>query len=303
MEDSETSQPTSNFHLPSSKSPLVVIVGETASGKSALAMELAQKYNGELICADSWTVYPGFNIGTAKPSAFDQAKVPHHMLDVADPNMGYSAAVYKDAATKAIADIQARGKLPIMVGGTGLYIDSVIYDYSFLPKSDAGLRDELNEMTLDELLMRAEQEQIDLEGIDIRNKRRVIRAIENNGQRPGKSSLRKRTLILGIKRDNEQLEDRITKRVDAMFAAGLEIEVDHLRQLYGWGNEAMKGIGYREWQGYFNGTQSLEQTRVRVIRASLGLAKRQRTWFKRNPEIQWCDDYERAVIVTEHFFA
>lgn len=282
--------------------PLVVIVGETASGKSALAMELARKYNGEIISADSWTVYPGFSIGTAKPSKDDQVKVPHHMLDVADPKLGYSAAIYKDAANKIITDILSRGKLPIMVGGTGLYIDAVIYDYSFLPKSDDGLRDELNKMTLEELLLRAKEMRLDLEGIDTRNKRRVIRDIENVGQRPGKSGLRDRTLILGVKRDAEHLADRIIKRVDVMFAAGLEKEVDDLRQHYSWDIEAMKGIGYREWKDYFEGTQSLEQTHERIVRASLGLAKRQRTWFKRNKEIQWCDDFEQAKTKVEHFF-
>lgn len=282
--------------------PLVVVVGETASGKSALAMELAKKFNGELISADSWTVYPGFDIGTAKPSLKDQSEVKHHLLDVADPSTGFSAAVYKEVALDAIKDIESRGKLPIMVGGTGLYIDSVIYDYGFLPKSSEALRQKLNNMTLDALIELAETNSINLDGIDLRNKRRVIRAIENNGQKPSKAELRDYTLIIGMARDIEHLQDRITKRVDAMLAAGLKDEVAGLYKQYGWEAEPMKGIGYREWRDYFEGTQSLEATREKIIRASLGLAKRQRTWFKRNQKIQWCKDTEQAIKAVEHFF-
>ena len=131
---------------------LLVIVGETASGKSALAMQMAKQYNGEIIAADAWTVYRGFDIGTAKPSAAEQAAVPHHMLDVADPATGFSAAVFKRLAEPIITDIHARGKLPILVGGSGLYIDSILYDYSFLEQPPARLRAELNDATIPELL-------------------------------------------------------------------------------------------------------------------------------------------------------
>lgn len=283
--------------------PLVVIVGETASGKSALAMEIAQKFNGELISADSWTVYPGFDIGTAKPSPKDQLEVKHHLIDISDPKVGFSAAIYKDKAQAAILDIGSRGKLPIMVGGTGLYIDSVIYDYGFLPKNSQDIRDELNKMTLTQLHGLAESSMIELEGVDLRNKRRVIRAIENDGQRPSKSELRENTLIIGVMRDVEFLKARITKRVDAMLESGLESEVSRLSKRYGWDAEPMKGIGYREWRQYFGGTQSLEQTRERIVRASLGLAKRQRTWFKKNQNIQWCERSEQAVKLVEHFLS
>src|SRR5579884_573827 len=112
--------------------PLVVIVGETASGKSSLGMALAERFNGEIICADSWTVYREFDIGTAKPTLQDQELIRHHLLDVADPKVGFNAVLFQRLAKNAIADIAARQKLPIMVGGTGLYIDSVLYDYSFL---------------------------------------------------------------------------------------------------------------------------------------------------------------------------
>lgn len=283
------------------QSPLIVIVGETASGKSALAMELAEKFNGELICADSWTVYKGFDIGTAKPSREEQGRVPHHLLDVADPAEGFSAVVFQKLAKGAIQSIVIRGKLPVMVGGTGLYIDSVLFDYRFLPPSDPELRKELNVMGLAEVHKRAEEMGLDTTGIDLHNKRRVIRLIENNGQRPGKGVLRENTLIIGIKVEREQLRKRIMKRVDAMLKAGLEDEVRQLAERYGWDAEPMKGIGYTEWKEYFAGAQSLAQTRERIIKASMDLAKRQRTWFKRNNSIQWVSDRSNAVEIVTTF--
>jgi len=275
--------------------PLVVIAGETASGKSALAMELAEKFGGELVCADSWTVYKGFDIGTAKPTPEERKAIPHHLLDVAGPAEGFSAVLFQKLAKQAIVDISKRGKLPIMVGGTGLYIDSVLYDYGFLPPSDPTLRRELNAMTLDQVLARAEAMELDTLGIDLRNKRRVIRLIENNGRRPGKQPMRKNTLVMGLVTDRELLRERITKRVDMMLEQGLEGEVRGLAERYGWEAEPMKGIGYREWQPYFAGSQDLAETRERIIKASMDLAKRQRTWFKRNSGIQWLPDRSKAV--------
>lgn len=281
--------------------PLIVIVGETASGKSALALKIAKKHSGELICADSWTVYRGFNIGTAKPTAGEQREIPHYLLDIADPEEGFSAAVFKDLANNAISDIQSRGSLPILVGGTGLYIDAVIFDYGFLPKGDFNEREKLNGYPIQQLLEEAHSRNVDLEGIDIRNKRRVIRAIETNGQKPTKREIRQNTLLLGMKPSAEHLLDRITNRVDDMLANGLEQEVARLAEQYGWEVEPMKGIGYREWQDYFSGIQSKEITRERIIQASLGLAKRQRTWFKRNPQIQWCATTEQAEKLVHDF--
>jgi tRNA dimethylallyltransferase len=281
--------------------PLVVIVGETASGKSALATAIAERFNGELICADSWTVYRGFDIGTAKPSSMERALVPHHLLDVAEPVEGFSAAVFQRLAKQAITEILSRGKLPILVGGTGLYIDSILYDYSFLPKSDPEGRAVLNMKSLDELIQRVQELGLNTEGIDLRNKRRVIRLIENEGERPTKRSIRDNTLVLGMKVERETLGWRIAARVDAMLAAGLENEVEQLAGKYGWGAEAMKGIGYREWQPYFVGTQTLGATREKIIKSTMDLAKKQRTWFRRNNSIQWVSDRSNAVDLITTF--
>jgi tRNA dimethylallyltransferase len=281
--------------------PLIAIVGETASGKSSLAMELAELFGGELICADSWTVYKGFDIGTAKPTAEERTRVPHYLLDVADPLEGFSAVLFQRLAKDAIADITTRGKVPILVGGTGLYIDSILYDYSFLPPSDPEIRQELSAMSLEQLLARAAELGLATANIDLRNKRRVIRLIENMGAQPSRRELRQNTLVLGIAVPRETLSERITQRVDAMLASGLENEVQGLAERYGWNVEPMKGIGYREWQDYFHGTQSLGETRGRIIKASMDLAKRQRTWFRRNNGIQWVNDRSYTVDLVTTF--
>jgi tRNA dimethylallyltransferase len=271
--------------------PLVVIVGETASGKSSLAIELAQCFDGELICADSWTVYKGFDIGTAKPSTEEQAVVRHHLLDVADPEQGFSVVQFQQLAVAAIEDIRGRGKLPIMVGGTGLYIDSVLFDYTFLPAPPLELRQELNDLSLEALQSRAVEAGLDTTGIDMRNKRRIIRLIENNGSQPAKGPMRDDAVVLGIRVDRDHLRQRVEERVEAMLKAGLEREVATMAERYGWEAEPMKGIGYREWYPYFHpvpaSQQDLEQTKERIVAATMSLAKRQRTWFKRNQRIHW----------------
>ncbi len=281
--------------------PLIVIVGETASGKSALAMELAKQFDGEIISADSWAVYKGFDIGTAKPTKQEQADIPHHLIDVAEPQEGFSAVVFKRLATKAIEDIQKREKLPILVGGTGLYIDSVLYDYSFLPPSDPELRQELNVMTLSELIKKAEDMKLDTTGIDMRNKRRIIRLIENNGVRPTKHDLRPNTLMLGVRRPPNELENRITKRIDAMVEQGFPDEVKQLGEQYGWDIEPMRAPGYRAFADYVKGQISLDQAKLRNKQNDLQLAKKQRTWFKRNSSIQWLTDPSNAVEIVTTF--
>jgi tRNA dimethylallyltransferase len=267
--------------------PLIVVLGETASGKSSLAIQLAQQYNGEIICADSWTVYKYFDIGTAKPSQHDRSMVPHHLLDIAEPEDGFSAAIFKRLAVERIAEVSTRGRLPIMVGGTGLYIDSVLYDYQFLPPPAMALRSELSGLSLEQLLQKAAGMGLETSGIDTANKRRVIRLIENNGLLPERRELRSNTLLLGLSVEREELEQRMVGRTDAMLEAGLEAEVRSLAERYGWDTEPMKGIGYREFQPYISGEQSLPEVRQAIIRDTMALAKKQRTWFRRNKSIHW----------------
>jgi tRNA dimethylallyltransferase len=269
------------------KKPLLVLVGETASGKSALAIRLARQFNGEIISADAWTVRRGADIGTAKPTTEERQQVPHHLLDVAGPDEDFTAAVFKRLAQDAIMDITDRGKLPILVGGTGLYIDGVIFDYSFLPAGDKQLRQELNGLTIQELLKRINDNEIELGEVDVRNKRRLIRLIENDGRLPSRQELRPDTLMIGLRTEQPELKERIIKRVDTMLATGLEGEVRDLSERYGWESEALKGIGYAQWKGYFEGRENQDEVRQKIIKATLDLAKRQRTWFRRNNCIQW----------------
>ena len=176
--------------------PLIAVVGETASGKSALALRLAERFNGELICADSWTVRSQMDIGTAKPSEEEQTRVPHHLLNVVSPDQDFSAAVFQRLANEAIADIVSRDKLPIIVGGTGLYVDGVLYSYNFQPAAPAGVREELNELTITELLARVDAAGLELGDVDVRNKRRLIRLLETKGADQTKQELRENTQLL-----------------------------------------------------------------------------------------------------------
>jgi len=271
---------------------LLVIAGPTASGKTDLAVRIAKRHKGEIISADSWTVYRGFDIGTSKPTITQQKAIKHHLIDVREANQGFNAPLFKETAQKAIEDIRKRGQLPILAGGTGLYIDSVLYDFGFLPTSAE--RKKLDGLALEELLKLADTRKIDLHGVDTRNKRRVIRAIEAKGQQPIKQAVRAGTLMVGLRVDNQELRRRIEKRTDRMMEAGLEQEVKTLADKYGWEAEPMKGVGYRQWREYFEGAQTLEQTRDRIVSATMGLAKRQRTWFKRNPGIQWFSSIDEA---------
>jgi tRNA dimethylallyltransferase len=255
--------------------PLIVIVGETASGKSALATKLAKKFNGEIIAADSRTVYKGMDIGTAKPSKEEMQDIPHHLLDIIEPNQAYSAAKFKVDALKLIEQITARGHLPIMVGGTGLYINSIIFDYQFADS-------------------KAER--------DPQNPRHLLKKSSNTAS-INLQQIRPNTLVIGIKIERDILEQRITRRVEHMFKNGLVEEVRSLVEQYGWGKAAMNGIGYRFVGQYIRGEISLEETKEKMIRGDLSLAKRQRTWFKRNKYIHWIDNLKTAITLVETFLA
>lgn len=277
-----------------SRPELLVIVGETASGKSSLAIQLAKEFDGEIISADSWAVYKCFDVGTAKPSVADRRRIRHHLIDVAEPTDGFSAPKFKKMALSALKDIRSRNKLPIIVGGTGLYVDSLLFNYSFLPKGSAAERQRLDNQSLDNLLALAAEKGISLEGIDKRNKRRVIRAIQSRGMKPKKDKIMQGVLIVGLKTPPSELKSRIERRVDAMLKNGLEEEVRRLAEKFGWDVEPMQGIGYKEFYSYIEGQKDLDETRQLIIKNTMNLAKRQRTWFKRNQSIQWFTSPETA---------
>jgi len=245
-------------------------------------------------------VYRGMDIGTAKPSKSDQAKVPHHLIDVVQPDEHFTAAEFKRLAAKAITDIHMRGKVPIMVGGTGLYIDSVIFDYDFQPPADPSRRSELQQLSVSELQAQLEAEGIALPAND-KNPRHLVRALETGGVPANKQALLPWTLVLGVRVEREQLKKQLTKRVKQMIKQDLEAEIKDLAKTYGWNNEALSAVGYKEWQAYFKDEQDVSQTQDLIIKNSLAYAKRQRTWFKRNKSIQWITDPSTAVDLTTTF--
>lgn len=267
-------------------SPLVVIVGPTASGKSALAMRIAQAHNGEIIAADSRTVYRGMDIGTAKPTSQDQELVPHHLIDVRDPDESFSAAEFKELANQAINDVASRGRLPIMVGGTGLYIDAVIFDYHFGPAADQAQRAVLNAMSVKELQDLCRQKNIDLP-INNENKRHLVRALELGGLISHKKQLRANTFVVGISTERDILRRRVSERAKEMVTEGVLEEVKRIGQKYAWRGEALKGNIYRIFRGVIEGSKTIDEATEEFIRSDMALAKRQMTWFRRNQFIHW----------------
>lgn len=269
--------------------PLVVIVGPTASGKSDLALKLAKKYGGEIICADSRTVYKGMDIGTAKPTKKDQREIRHHLLDIVDPNEKFSAAEFQLLARKAILDIRARNKVPFLVGGTGLYIDSIIFDYQFGVQADSKFRKRLEKLELAELWEYCNKNNIELPQ-NKHNKRYVIRTIEQNGiNNSRKMTPTDNCYIVGISTDNSLLRSRITQRAEKMFASGAINEAIELGKQHGWKLEAMTGNIYQLAYKLNNEDINLNEAKQRFITLDWRLAKRQLTWFRRNKYIHWYD--------------
>jgi tRNA dimethylallyltransferase len=278
------------------KIQLVAIVGPTASGKTDLAIELAERFNGEVVCADSRTIYRGMDIGTAKPTAEEQARVPHHMLDVVDPGETLSVAAFKDLAEAAIADIAGRGKVPFLVGGSGLYVDAVLFDYEFPREADAERRLQLEALNDDELLeLLAAEDPEAYERVDRANRRRVIRALETVGQdRSRRKAVRAATLVLGLRLNKEFAQGRIEQRIEKMLGEGFVNEVRTIGETYGWESEAMSGIGYRAFKDVILGTKTVAEAARDFAQGDMRLMKKQLTWFKRNPEIVWLEDRAEA---------
>jgi len=285
-----------------SNRPLIAVVGFTASGKSAFGMHLARQFRGEIIAADAMTVYKKFDIGTAKPTQKEMYEIQHHMINVADAKDGYSVAEFKKMTQKCIDEVHCRGKLPILVGGSGLYVNSILYDYEFRAQpANSILRQQLDDMNTTELVALAHKKGLSTAGIDTKNKRRLIRLIETNGQTASAKPLRENTLVLGIHLPKDVHKRRIENRVDAMLKQGLEAEVRALSAEYGWEVEPMKAIGYREWRAYFEGDENLDIVRRKIITHTMQLVKKQRTWFKRDNNVIWVNNINEAVAYTTTF--
>lgn len=283
--------------------PLIAIVGQSASGKSSLAFKVAKKYGGEIISADSRSIYKYMDIGTAKPSPKQQIEIPHHGLDLVEPNQMLTAAQYQQYALKTIASIRAKNKLPILVGGSGLYIDGVLFNYSFSTPADPKIRRLLNNMSDAELQQLASKRGLSTEKQLLHNRRHLIRQLERGEPTKQSDKIMNNTLVIGLSPDRKVIRDNITKRVELMFKTGLRREVDWLVDKYGWDSEAMTGIGYREFKDYYDGHSSMSKIKQLIIQNTLKLAKKQRTWFKRNRHIEWFENADSAIIRIDDFLA
>lgn len=287
--------------------PLVAVVGPTASGKTRLAVDIAIRYGGEVVSADSMQIYKGMSVGTAKPTASEMRGVPHHMIDMVNPRTVYSVAQYVEDARRVIAEINSRGWLPVVAGGTGLYIDSLIENVKFSKTSrDEKLRERLMETAQKEggealLKILAEFDPQTASSLHPNNTGRIIRAIEVY-KTSGKTmtQLKKesriapplyKTCMIGLCfADRSELYSRIDKRVDKMMDDGLEQEV---RSLLAEGIDssttAMQAIGYKEIAEAVEGKLSLKEAVEKVKLSTRHYAKRQMTWFRRNTRINWIE--------------
>ncbi len=271
------------------KTPLIVIVGPTASGKTSLAINLAEIYGGEIICADSRTVYKDMDIGTAKPSYEDCQRVPHWGIDLVYPYEYFSAAEFKQYSLKKIEDIRSRNKIPFLVGGTGLYIDAIVFDYKFGNKSDVKKRTLLEKLTIEELWEYCSKNNIELPD-NYNNKRYLIRCIEQGGiNNSRKVEINNNIIVVGISTDRANLRKRIKDRIEQFFDNNVVEEARILGKIYGWDNRAMSGNIYPILHKYIDNEISIEEAKVEIFYRDWHLAKRQMTWFRRNKNIEWLE--------------
>jgi tRNA dimethylallyltransferase len=282
------------------------VAGPTAVGKSAIAIGLAEMLGGEIISVDSMQAYRGLDIGTAKPSATERERVPHHLLDVVDVTEPFDAARFVKLARQAMYEIQARGRVPIFCGGTGLYFKAFLEGLGDAPPADPALRVELEQTPLPELLKELERlDAITFQQIDRQNPRRVYRALEvirltgkpfskqradwkrNDGMVPSTINSEP-SAFFGVTRSGEDLHARIDVRVNGMFERGLVAETERLLPLgLARNRTAMQAIGYREVAEYTRGERSLPETIDLVKLRTRQLAKRQMTWFRRQAQLEW----------------
>jgi tRNA dimethylallyltransferase len=312
------------MHSESKKLPkLIVLLGPTASGKTLLSLRIAKKIGAEIIGADSRQIYKKMTIGTAKPAGewrrtglrktYYVDDIPHHLIDIIDPGKTFNVAEFRDKAIKYAKMAHKAGRIPMLVGGTGLYISSVVDNFT-IPRIEPNkkLRKSLEEKTLEELTSLLEK--MDPEAvrtIDTKNKRRLIRALEVcilTGDSFSKQKQKGEPLFdilqVGIETPREELYARIDARVDSMMEQGLLTEVENLlKQKYAWHLPSMSGVGYRQFRGYFEGTSTLEECVALLKRDTRHFARRQMTWFRRDDRITWCTSYEQVEQLVEEFLS
>ena len=278
---------TNQLPTPNSQPPLIVITGPTASGKTALALRLAKRWGGEIICADSRTVYRHMDIGTAKPTPEEQKVVPHWLLDVVDPGQRFTAADFQKLAFYAINDIRNRGKIPFLVGGTGLYIDSVVLRFSFGPEANSVIRNELEKMSITELQTLLRKQHIVIPE-NKNNKRYLIRSYEkNNVSISSRDTVEKDTFVVAIQTDMQELERRIDQRVREIFRTNIVQETQHLMSAYGSCGEAFTSNIYPIIKQLIEREISYEEAKRLSVLRDRQLAKKQLTWLKRHKWVNW----------------
>ncbi len=291
---------------------LLIICGPTASGKTAVAVEICREIGGEVVSADSMQIYRGMDIGTAKPSEEEKRGVPHHLLDIIDPGELYSVAAYREKAVEAIEDIFARGKTPVVCGGTGLYIDALTRPMGFSAQGDESIRRRLEEIAeqsggrerLHDMLREVDPESADR--LHVNDVRRVVRALEIH-QLTGRTLTEQRASDraregayrgrhYGLSWPREALYHRIDQRVLEMVQAGLTNEVEALLQGgLGADTTAMQGIGYKEIARAMAGACTLDEAVSRIQQATRNYAKRQLTWFRRDERVKWIEAAGRSA--------
>ncbi|MBI5357416.1 tRNA dimethylallyltransferase [Candidatus Saccharibacteria bacterium] len=282
--------------------PTIFIVGQTAAGKTDMSIKLAKKYGGEIICADSRTVYKNMDIGTAKPTSRERSAVIHYGLDLVEPNETYSAAKFKDYAREKIELIKSKGKIPFIVGGTGLYIDGLLYDFSF-SSFDEALRKRLEKTDIDELQKLAKEAGISPKDVSFKNPRHLSGAIARGGV-INQPKIKKTThLILGLDVKKEILDKRIEDRVEKMLSGGLMDEAQELISKYGSEAPGLNAPAYKAFIKYLQNKISYSDAKEEFIKADRQLAKRQKTWFKRNKDIIWVKSFTEADTEVKNFIS
>jgi tRNA dimethylallyltransferase len=293
---------------------LIAVVGPTASGKTALGIALAHRFGGEIVSADSRQIYRGMDIGTAKPTAAERRAIPHHLIDIKNPDEDYTVADYQRDAIATINNIIARGKLPIIVGGTGLYVRAVLENLDIPktvaePELRARIEKNITEVGLAAVFKKLAT--LDPEAayvVDPKNPRRVVRALEValatgvpfTAQRTKRAPLFD-ALVLGLNPVPELLRERIDRRVDAMMRDGLVSEVARLVKKYGRAPTAFDAIGYREIIAHLDGTVPLKDATAAIKINTGHYAKRQRTWFKKYGSVKWIKNIEDVALITKTF--
>ncbi len=279
---------------------VLCIVGPTAVGKTKMSIELAKQLNGEIISGDSMQIYRGMDIGTAKATMDERQGIPHHLIDEKNPDEPYSVAAFQQTVRAKMEEIKSRGKLPIIVGGTGLYIKSVLYDYEFAGESESKEVDEAKYGHLSNEELHAKLAAVDEAGakdIHPNNRKRVIRALEiyeTSGVKKSEMIEKQEhkmiydACLIGLTDDRTVLYDRINKRVDVMYETGL---VEEVKALFDEGipaeSQSIRAIGYKELYDYFKGFISLEESKELIKRNSRRYAKRQYTWFNNQMDVTW----------------